>query len=157
MKALFLLLIPVVFGFSSLEFDKARFYQSLKSESIEEIQEEIEKLENEKTGNMDAYKGTLFIKMSKYLTAPKDKLTSFNRGKALLESAIQSYPKNIEYRFLRLTIQENCPKMLNYNQNIKEDTEMVLQNFDKVDATTQMAISTYASKNQNGALKSLSK
>lgn len=157
MKSVLFFVLPLFLGLALTSFDKSAFYQSLKSESLEEIQLQIEKIDEVKDRNIDAYKGTLLIKMSKYLSAPKDKLTSFNRGKALLESAIKAYPKNVEYRFLRLTIQENCPKMLNYNQNIQEDKELVLQHFNEVDATTKKAITTYASAHENGALKTLSK
>lgn len=155
MKSILFLVLPLFFGLSLSRFDKSVFYQSLKSDSVEEIQLQIEKLDEVKDRNIDAYKGTLLIKMSRYLNAPKDKLTSFNRGKALLESAITAYPDNIEYRFLRLTIQENCPKMLNYNQNIEEDSQLVVQHFSDFDTITQKAIKGYASLHKEGTLKTL--
>jgi hypothetical protein len=52
---------------------------------------------------------------------PYTKFKYFVKGKESLEQAIKKDPRNIEYRFLRLSVQLNTPEFLGYNSNIKED------------------------------------
>ena len=66
-----------------------------------------------------AKKGALLMKKASLVRKPGDKLKVFKEGSKLLEAEIAKLPKRIEYRFLRLIIQENCPKFLNYSNNIE--------------------------------------
>lgn len=84
-----------------------------------------------------AYRGAITASMSNFSTDKREKLNLFNSGKKLLEQSIAKDSSNIETRFLRFTIQSNCPKALNYNKQIKTDKAFILKNYS---ALTNLAI-----------------
>ena len=49
----------------------------------------------------------------------------FNRGKSILEEAIEANPLNVELRYLRYSLQKRVPDFLGYNANIDEDLLMI--------------------------------
>ena len=67
------------------------------------------------------YKGVAKMIQAKYALNPINKLSLFNKGKALIERAIKTDTTNVEMRFLRLTIQNNLPVILGYKNNIVLD------------------------------------
>jgi hypothetical protein len=68
-----------------------------------------------------AYKGMSQLMICYHSYNPYTKFKYFVKGKESLEQAIKKDPRNIEYRFLRLSVQLNTPEFLGYNSNIKED------------------------------------
>ena len=79
-----------------------------------------------------AYRGAVIASMANFSTDKKEKLNLFNSGKKLLEQSITADSSNIETRFLRFTIQSNCPKALNYNKQIKSDKAFILKNYSAI-------------------------
>ena len=67
----------------------------------------------------------------------------------MLEAVISANPKNVEYRFLRLIVQENAPKVLKYNTKIKEDAKIIKAGYQKVTSSVKQAIVSYAKKSVN--------
>src|SRR5690606_38390434 len=61
-----------------------------------------------------AYKASAIALKSKQAKTLKDKKEGFIEGITLLEETIKREPTNIELRFIRLSIQENTPKLLKY-------------------------------------------
>ena len=61
------------------------------------------------------------MKQAEYKVLPWQKLNTFSKGKAKLEQLIKKEPKNANLRYVRLVIQEQLPKMLNYNSDIEND------------------------------------
>jgi len=100
--------------------------------------------DNIKTNNNieNAYLGVSYIMKSKYKFNPISKLYLFSKGKEILERSIKEEPSNLELKFLRLSIQQNIPEILAYNQNIEEDQKFINNNINK---------------NKDGALKKLIK
>ncbi len=94
-----------------------------------------------KSNNADnittAYRGAITASMANYSKDKKEKLKLFNSGKKLLEQAITSDSTNIETRFLRFTIQSNCPKALGYNKQLSSDKNFILKNYS---STTNIAV-----------------
>lgn len=77
------------------------------------------------------YKGvglTLKAKYEKELSAKKN---TFKKGAEMLQESIAKSPENIELRALRMSVQENSPKILNYNKNLEEDKKRIISNFSK--------------------------
>ena len=72
----------------------------------------------------------------------------FKEGGKKLEAAIKAAPNNVEFRFLRLMIQENAPKIVGYDENIKVDSESVKANLKSLSPATQAAIGQYAKKSK---------
>jgi hypothetical protein len=86
-----------------------------------------------KTSNSDvitnAYRGAISISMANHSKEKKEKLKLFNTGKKMLEESIAADSSNIELRFIRFTIQTNCPKVLRYNKEIPSDKNFILKNY----------------------------
>lgn len=78
------------------------------------------------------YKGAVSVALSKHLKITKDKIARFNEGKKLIETAILEDGQNVELKFLRFTIQTNCPPALKYNKNISEDKKYIIENLSAV-------------------------
>ncbi len=76
-----------------------------------------------------AYKGAVSTMMANYTQRIKDKKLFFKEGKELLEHALQSDPNNVEIRCIRLSVQENVPKITGYHKNMDEDKKFILANY----------------------------
>lgn len=78
---------------------------------------------------LKAYRGTALTISADNSLNPFEKLSVFNKGKALLEEAIKAEPANTEIRFLRFSVQSECPSFLNYSMNIIEDKNHLLNHW----------------------------
>ena len=87
-----------------------------------------------------AYKGAVLILMAKYSKVIKEKKIFFKEGATLLNFAIFEEPANVEMRCIRLSIQENAPKLLKYRANKTEDKQFIKDGYDTIKSTT---IKTY--------------
>ena len=87
-----------------------------------------------------AYKGAVLILMAKYSKVIKEKKFFFKEGATLLNFAIFEEPANVEMRCIRLSIQENAPKLLKYRANKAEDKQFIKDGYDTIKSTT---IKTY--------------
>jgi hypothetical protein len=97
--------------------------------------------ENSKT--LVAYKGASKAIMGKFVTKQAEKKKYFTEGVQLIEFAINSEPKNIEIRVIRLCIQENTPKIVKYKANINEDKDFILQNYRAQNSALKEYIKSY--------------
>jgi hypothetical protein len=83
-------------------------------------------------GIIIGYMGMGHLLLAKNGFNPYNQLKEFYTGRDLLEKAIKTDSKNIELRFLRLTVQLNAPFFLNYSSKIEEDKKIVLENYLKL-------------------------
>lgn len=67
--------------------------------------------------------------MAKHAFNPLKKMSYFNEGKKIMESALKLDPKNLEIRLMRLITQENAPSILSYNHQIKEDRNFLSREY----------------------------
>lgn len=74
------------------------------------------------------YLGGLQTIWANHVFSPISKLNTFNKGKKNIEQAIKKEPKNVELRFIRLSVQKNAPSFLGYYSNIKEDMQFIKNN-----------------------------
>ncbi len=72
-------------------------------------------------GVLQAYKAAADIIESKYLPTIEEKKKRAKRGITKLEALIEEDPNNLEVRLVRMSIQENVPKILKYRANLRED------------------------------------
>ena len=149
MKIISILLVS--YGiFTAQKIDKSNFYEALESNSESVISENIAALEKlNSSKDKDAYIGTLTMKRAKFMKTPKEKATIFRTGRDMLENSINKAPKNAEYRFLRLIIQENSPKILKYNHDIQKDVEIINDAFHSLDPIVKSAIKNYTAESKN--------
>ncbi|MBL7885275.1 MAG: hypothetical protein JNJ52_00875 [Flavobacterium sp.] len=92
---------------------------------------------------MLGYKGAAIALKAKFAKDRKAKKSLFIEGVKLIENAIKSEPNNIELRLIRLSIQENTPKILNYKSNINEDKKLILTNFGKQNQSLKEHITSF--------------
>ncbi len=78
---------------------------------------------------LQVYKGAVLTLMAKFVKSKKEKKQYFKDGVALIENAINASPKNIELRYIRLSVQENSPRFLGYQENIEADKLFILENY----------------------------
>jgi hypothetical protein len=67
--------------------------------------------------------------MAKHVFNPLKKMSYFNEGKKILETAVKNEPDNLEVRLMRLITQESVPKILGYYQNIEEDRAFLTRSY----------------------------
>lgn len=70
-----------------------------------------------------AYLGAYQMIWANHTFSPVDKLNTFNTGKKNIEKAVKQSANNVEIRFVRLSVQKNCPGFLGYNENIVQDEQ----------------------------------
>ncbi len=96
-----------------------------------------------------AFKGAATTMMAKYAKGIRDKKNFFKEGAELLEFAITSEPENVEIRCIRLSVQENVPKITGYTKNIDEDKQFILDNFKSISNTNSKDfVKGYISKSE---------
>jgi hypothetical protein len=140
MKKIFYLVVLLFFSsFSAIgqgmSVEEARkvYAESMGNKATcETAYEKISQVSNSDNHLLMGYKGAISIAMAKHLKTPKEKLSHFNKGKSLLENSISKDERNVELRFLRLTIQSNCPSALKYNKSISNDKKFIIENLASV-------------------------
>lgn len=125
-------------------FYKASFEELCPEEFLNRIDEYTEAPSNTK----QAYQAMAYMLLSKEAWNPYHKFDYFQKGKNLLEEAIKNEPNNPELRYLRLCIQYNLPKILNYSQHIREDQNFIVRNWKLIeDADLKKKIKGYFVQN----------
>ena len=154
MKFLTFLFLTVLSIHANAQLDRKAIYNALASDSKEIVQKQLEGIKTAKeTSEVKAFKGALQMKAAQFEKTAKDKMALFNTGKKILETEIKSNDSNVEFRFLRLLIQENAPKQLKYNGNIEEDVLNIVAGYSKLKESTKTALEAYAKK--SASLKGL--
>jgi len=143
LKFIFTFLSIACFSFFSAQgsINRSVFYGVLMGNDLQEIDKELNTMNL--TGK-EAFKGALLMKKSGLMPVVKEKLKLFKEGHKALELAIDKDSTNAEYRFLRLIIQENAPKIVNYNKEIKQDASYLRKNYDNLPANLQKVIVDYS-------------
>lgn len=139
-------------AYAQTGFGKQAFYSAMGSNSATVWNKQLEAV-NALTGNdKSAFRGALLMRKSGSQNTPGQKLSMFKQGHKLLEAAIGQEAKNPEYRFLRLMIQENAPKIVGYNNNIGDDVKLIKASFKLLPEVVQKAVLSYSktSKALNG-------
>lgn len=86
---------------------------------------------NDNNKTLVAYKGASIVIISKFESKISDKLKGVKQGIKLIEFAIGIESSNIEIRLIRLSIQENLPKIATYNKNKNEDKAFILSHYNE--------------------------
>lgn len=79
-----------------------------------------------------AYKAASIALKAKYAKKIKNKKQGFIEGVTLLDNIIKHSPNAIEPRLIRLSIQENSPKLLKYKGEIEEDKAFIMKHYDGI-------------------------
>ena len=97
-----------------------------------------------------AYKGAVTTKMADYAQGIRDKKSFFKEGKELLEYALKTEPENVEIRCIRLSVQENVPKITGYFKDMDEDKQFILDHYASMEEGGAKAfVKAYASQSDS--------
>ena len=126
MKSVFFILITLLTGLNLQEDEvlkKTRSsFQEIKSE--EDIyllsQVDVESAKYDARDIIKAYQAAATCMKAQYVFSPVSKQKFFNRGKQELEALIEKN-KSVEKVYLRLLLQFNVPRILNYYKDIDGD------------------------------------
>ena len=80
-----------------------------------------------RNNTQQAYFGVATAMYAELASNPADKLSYFSRGKDMLEKAIANDYWNEELRFLRYSVQDKAPWMLQYHDKLEEDSYYIYQ------------------------------
>lgn len=104
----------------------------------------------EKTSGSDAviqgYKAAAKIMEAKI--AKQNRKALVKSGAANLESLIKSNPNNIELRVIRMSVQENIPKIVGYRGSLKDDKTFILNNYSKQNSALKNYIKKFAAQSK---------
>ena len=81
-----------------------------------------------KNPDISGYLASSFFLIAKKFKNIFLKFKNFEIGKFILEKLIYNFPNNLELIILRNNIQSNCPKVLNYDDNLAEDIFFIEEN-----------------------------
>ncbi len=79
-----------------------------------------------------AYEGASRMVRAKHVFFPTEKLSTFQKGKTLVEEAIKKDPNSIEIRYLRFSLQLESPSFLAYRSNLSEDRKFIIDHYSEV-------------------------
>ena len=99
--------------------------------AAKEFNSKFSDVTNDNNKTLVAYKGASIIIISKFESKISDKLKAVKQGIKLIEFAIGIESSNIEIRLIRLSIQENLPKIAKYNKNKSEDKTFLLSHYNE--------------------------
>lgn len=117
----------------------------------------------EKKSSADAavagYKAAAKIMEAKLTKDANRRKVFIKTGATQLETLVKGNPNLAELRVIRLSVQENIPKIVGYSKNMKEDKTFLLSSFHKQNAALKNYIKRFAlqSKSFSAAEKSLLK
>lgn len=144
MKTLLFLFVSI-FAFQSVSLSEIRKAYATANSSKQNALKFYDELDNYSGSNQTilAYKGAAYALQSKYVGTKESKKENFTKGVAYIEKAIKAEPNNIEIRMIRLSVQENIPKMLKYKMNINEDKNQILKLYDSQTNEVKQLIKSY--------------
>lgn len=128
---LFFQVLMVRAGTEDMENIRANYVKALSNKKL--CKTMIEELST-KTANPVhlAYLGALKVIWAKHISNPIAKFSTFNKGKKDIESAVKKAHHNVEIRFVRLSVQKNCPSFLGYDTHIEQDKQFIRDNENKI-------------------------
>ncbi|MEO6523633.1 MAG: hypothetical protein ABIN91_18260 [Mucilaginibacter sp.] len=148
-RFIFLLFLVAVFAIAKGEnlmqkFDKSAFYVTIRLGKLSEINNELSILNTSTGSDKEAYEGTLLMRKAGLVAIPGEKLKLFKNGRIKLETVLSKDSTNAEYRFLRLIIQENAPKIVKYKAQLQSDKAYIIKSYKNLSPTIQSAIADYS-------------
>jgi hypothetical protein len=130
------------------DLNRAAFYKAMESDSKTLVDAQISELNSAPEDVKNAFLGAMYMRKAGIGGNPASKLKLFKQGRKLLEEAIAKDPKNTEFRFLRLIIQENAPGVLGYKNDEQKDSEIIRNSYFSLPDDLQKAIANYNKKSK---------
>lgn len=100
------------------------------------------------TNTHKAYYGASLALKAKYGQNVKEKKEFFIEAVDYIESAVNADPENIEIRLIRLSVQENSPRIVKYKTNMDEDKTLIIQNYSVQTSAVKKCIRDYVANSE---------
>ncbi|ASW75620.1 hypothetical protein IQ37_13480 [Chryseobacterium piperi] len=94
------------------------------------------------------YKAAAQIMEAKVTTEKGKRKTFVKTGATSLENVIKNNPNTIELRVIRLSVQENIPKIVGYHSSLKDDKTFILNNYNKQNSALKSYIQKFAAQSK---------
>ena len=146
--AVFLFMTHMGFAQSAGRIDRPAFYSALRQNKKQLIDKQLELLNSAPAEIRQAFQAALLMRKAGLGGSPHQKLKLFREGHRGLEDAIKREPGNVEFRFLRLLIQENAPAILKYRDNLQEDSKIIENSYQTLPQEVQKQIADYSKKSK---------
>jgi len=144
-------------AFSENAISNCRYYYygvCLSEVSIKDFDSYLQLHKGSDNESIKGYQSVIWFLWADYYVNPIKKWKCFTTGIDKLDQLIESHKYNPELRFLRLTIQENIPIFLGYNENIKEDKQFIYNQLNEiVDKDLYQRIVSYLCYNSISKIK----
>lgn len=149
MKVLFSIVVSFLFlAAQELPDVRERYSTASKTkQNAEQFYHSVSKYNGENK-TLLAYKGAGISLKSKFESDRKLRRDFFIEGVKLVENAVKMEPNNVEIRLIRLSIQENTPKLLKYKGNIEEDKKMIVTAYEKQSGALKENIKRYVKQSK---------
>ena len=122
----------VLFVAPELSEVRKQYTNAIESkENAQKFHKLLEGVSKQDSKTLVAYKGASIALQAKFSPKKEDKKKQFIEGTQLLDYALKNDSNNLEIRLIRLSIQENTPKIMKYKANIAEDKQFIVSNFSK--------------------------
>jgi len=128
--------------------NREAFYKAMEENEKELVNTQLEELKTAPEELRQAFIGAMMMKRASFVAAAGVKLRYFREGHKMLESAIKKDPDNVEYRFLRLMIQEHTPPVVGYRGDIQKDSEFIRKSYKSLSPEIQQFIADYNKKSK---------
>jgi hypothetical protein len=128
------------------KLDRKEFYKILSTENLEQINGLISKYEV--SSELKGFVAALTMRKAGLVFWVNEKLSLFRKGAQSMDKSIKDAPEELELRVLRLMVQEQCPRILNYYQNLEEDASKIKKGFQTLPKETQTVLKSYVKKSK---------
>ncbi|MDO4880929.1 MAG: hypothetical protein Q3983_06585 [Capnocytophaga sp.] len=135
-----------IFSFAQEDIRSAFIVAASSKENAKKFYELMN--ENKQNNSINqAYLGASEIIFVRFF--PDRRTNYLRRGKQNIEEAISENPNSLEIRLIRLSVQENLPKVVPYRKNIEEDKKMLIENYAQQSTELQQYIKGYVQKSKS--------
>ena len=122
--AAFLFLFGIQVFAQSTEIRNAYREATKSEENAKTFYQHVKDVSESDAAVMMAYKGAGKTLLARY--APLlDRKEKIKDGIGWIENAVKKSPNDVEIRLIRLSIQENLPKLFKYNDDIESDKKFI--------------------------------
>jgi hypothetical protein len=128
--------------------NRTAFYKAMEENNKALVDSELLALQAAPVGLKQAFEGAMTMKKSGLGGSAPTKLHLFKEGRKMLSEAIKQDPNNVEFRFLRLMIQEHAPGILGYNKDMEADSEYIRKMYKSLPDEVQRAVLKYNKKSK---------
>lgn len=148
MKLMFTFLTALFLFFQTPDLENLRNSYSKANNSLENTKAFIDLAESKSSADpvIKGYQAAAKIMEAK--VSKKGRPALVKSGATQLESIIKDNPNNIELRLIRLSVQENIPKIVGYNSALKGDKQFILAQYSKQNAALKSHIRKFAAQSK---------